>query len=356
MLEDPKISLIIPMYNVEQYLPECIESVQNQSYKNLEIILVDDGSPDSSGKIAEEYAAKDNRIKVIHKENGGVSSARNEGLINATGDYIMFPDADDFLFEKSCEVLLKKIKEEDADFVIGNYINCHEDSTLWENPVFNLEKYKSFKLDIKDYEDSFFLMNSAAWNKIFSNKFLRNISAKFEEGYNIAEDAIFTTYCFIKSNKVYYIPDIIYAYRQRTVNTSASVSCSSKYFNNINKSYKKIYENFKENNEIGFYRFFYAKSMTYMLYKFIDSKTLTDEEKIEILSNMRWFYRLSEELNVPACQESLSIILGKIISGDYRDAIEICKVIADVRAYMPSEIKEKMSKPQAEMYYKMMNK
>lgn len=353
-MSDGKISIIVPMYKVEDYLDDCVKSIINQTYKNLEIILVDDGSPDNSGKMADEYAKQDDRIRVIHKVNGGVSSARNAGLEAATGDYIMFPDADDFLFENSCEVLIEKIQKEDADYVIGNYINSYENGDLWENPVFNREKYKEFKLSIKDYKDSFFIMNSAAWNKIFNHEFLKRIEAKFAEGFAIAEDAMFTTYCFIKSSKVYYIPDIIYSYRQRSGVSSASVNCTSKYFFSISKSYKRIYENFRDNNELGFYRFFYAKSMTYMLYKFIDSQLLTEEEKIDVLTDMRWFYKLSKELNVPACQESLELIINKIIDGDYKDVIDICKVIAEVRTFMPQEIKEKMSKPQPEMYIKMM--
>ena len=354
MFEKKKISVVVPIYKVEKYLSECIESVLNQSYKNLEIILVDDGSPDNSGKIADEYATKDGRIKVIHKINGGLSDARNAGIEVATGDYIMFLDSDDLLTADACKVLEEKIEKENADYVIGNYINCQEDGTLWEKPIFNLEKYKTFRLNVKDYTDSFFIMNSSACNKIFDLNFIKNLNLKFEVGLP-AEDAIFTTYCFIKSEKVYYIPDIIYIYRQRDAGTSISMNCTSKYFGGISKAYKKIYENFNENNELGFYRFFYAKSMTYMLYKFIDSQLLSEEEKIEVLSDMRWFYKLSKELKVPACQESLELIIDKIIDGDYRDVIDICKVIAEVRTFMPSDIKEKMSKPQAEMYLKMMN-
>lgn len=354
MLENKKISIIVPIYNVEKYLAECIESIQNQSYSNIEIILVDDESPDNSGKIAEEYASTDKRIKVIHKKNGGLSDARNAGMEVATGDYLMFVDSDDLLTPDACKVLEEKIEKESADYVIGNYINCHENGELWDNPIFNTEKYKEFKLNIKDYTDSFYIMNSSACNKIFDLNFIRKLNLKFEVGLP-AEDAIFTTYCFIKSNKVYYIPHVMYVYRQRNAGTSISMNCTSKYFYGISKAYKKIYENFNENNELGFYRFFYAKSMTYMLYKFIDSQLLTEDEKIEVLSKMRWFYKLSRELNVPACQESLGLIIDKIIDGDYKDVIDICKVIAEVRTFMPSDIKEKMSKPQAEMYLRMMN-
>ena len=95
--EENLVSVIIPVYNVEKYLPKCLDSVINQTYKNLEIILVDDGSPDNSGKICDEYAEKDSRIKVIHKENGGVSSARNVGIKQAKGQYLLFVDSDDYI-------------------------------------------------------------------------------------------------------------------------------------------------------------------------------------------------------------------------------------------------------------------
>ena len=133
------------------------------------------------------------------------------------------------------------------------------------------------------------------------------------------------------------------------------MNCTAAYFKGISQAYKLIYENFKANDELGFYRFFYAKSMTYMLYKFIDSRLLSEEEKIDVLSDMRWFYKLSKELNVPACQSSLELIINKIIDGDYKDVIQICSVIAEIRTFMPKEIKEKMSKPQPDMYLKMIN-
>lgn len=346
-----KISVIVPVYNVEKYLKECIESIIKQTYKNIEILLIDDGSTDNSGSICDEYAKKDNRIKVVHQVNGGLSNARNTGLEESTGEYIMFCDSDDFFTPIACEVLLNEIEDKKADYVIANYQNCSEDSTLWSNPVFSKEKFKNFKLSIKDYKNSFFIMNSGVWNKIFRKSFIDKLNLKFIEKLP-AEDAMFTTYCFIKSKKVYYIDDIVYIYRQRE-GDSISTSASFNYFDGINKAYKIIYENFKENNELGFYRYFYAKSMTYMLYKFIDSTRLTKEEKIDILTNMRWFYKLSNELKVPACQESLSLIITKIINGDYDSVIDICRVIREVRTFMPSEIKEKMSKPQPELYNKL---
>ncbi|MDQ1143763.1 glycosyltransferase involved in cell wall biosynthesis [Bacillus sp. SORGH_AS 510] len=110
-----KVSVIVPIYNVEKFLSKCIETIINQSYKNLEIILVDDGSPDRSGEICDEYAAKDKRIKVIHQKNSGVSSARNAGINAATGDYVCFADGDDYLMPDYVEYLMDLAVRNDAD-------------------------------------------------------------------------------------------------------------------------------------------------------------------------------------------------------------------------------------------------
>lgn len=115
------ISIIVPVYNVEQYLDDCLISIINQTYKNLEIILIDDGSTDKSGKICDEYAKKDSRIIVIHKENGGVSSARNAGLRIAKGAYIGFVDPDDWIAEDMYEVLYSNAKKYDADVSVCKY-------------------------------------------------------------------------------------------------------------------------------------------------------------------------------------------------------------------------------------------
>ena len=272
-----KVTIIIPIYNVEKYLREAIESAINQTYKNLEIILVDDGSTDNSGRICDEYISVDERIKVIHKKNGGLSDARNAGLDNCTGEYIMFLDSDDFLEPDAVENMHKEIVEKDADYVIGNYINATEEGEKWEKPVFDLEKYKPFKLSIHDYMNSFFIMNSSVCNKIFKKEFIDELNLRFVVGLP-AEDAIFTTYCFIKSEKVYYIPNLVFNYRQRK-GGSISSSCSREYFRGINKAYRIIYENFKDNGNLGYYRYFYAKSMNYMIYKFIDSTLLNDVER-----------------------------------------------------------------------------
>ncbi len=346
-----KITVIVPVYNVENYLEEAINSVISQTYKNLEILIIDDGSTDNSSQICDKYAKKDIRIKVFHQTNKGLSGARNTGLKNATGKYIMFLDSDDKFEPQACETMYKFIERTKADYAIGNYINIDEDGSKWENPIFKKDTYKEFTLSIKDYEKSFYIMNSAVWNKIFRKSFLDSLNITFVERLP-AEDAIFTTTCFIKSKKVCYIPEIIYQYRQRYSN-SISNSCSKKYFDGINKAYNIIYQNFKDNNEIGFYRYFYAKSMNYILYKFIDSTKLERQERIEILQNMKWFYELSIEIKVPTILKSVKYILESIIQNDYEQTLKYCEMLAQIRKMLPKEIKEKMSKPNANTYKEM---
>ena len=353
-----KITLIIPVYNAGKYLKDLLESIIKQSidFRNIEVIMVDDVSTDNSRDIMDEYANKyDNFISVKLKENHKIAgTARNEGMKIAHGKYLMFADADDFLPENACEIMSNAIESKKADFITANYINADEDGTVWEKPIFNLEKYTNFKLDIKDYTKSFFVLNGSACNKIFNREFIESHGIKFLEGVP-GEDAYFTTYSFMESQNVYYIQDVIYCYRQRNQSSdtkSVSFYCSADYFERINRSYRAIYENFKRHNQIRFYRYMYAKNMSYIMYKFIDSKLISDEERIETLKNMHWFYELSEKLKVPAAQEAQQMIIGKILEEDYVEAVNYCKIIADIRSYVPKQVREDMSRPDAAMYQK----
>ncbi len=300
------------------------------------------------GKICDEYQEKDSRIRVIHQKNQGQSGARNTGLQHATGKYIMFLDSDDAFEVDACEKLYHYIEKTNADYVVGNYANMDEDGTKWDKPVFDKEKYTEFKLSIEDYTHSFYTMNSGVWNKIFRKSFLDEIQVKFVERVP-AEDAIFTTYCFIKSKNVYYMPEVVYNYRLRH-SDSVSTGCSKVFFLGINKAYRIIYNNFVENNHIDFYRFFYAKSMNYILYKFIDSDKLTREERIDVLEEMRWFYTLSNDLKIPTILKSVRYIIESITRKDYEQTLKYCEILNQVRKMLPKEIKEKMSKPSADTY------
>lgn len=123
---EPLISVIVPVYNVEPYLRKCVDSILNQTYRNLEVILVDDGSPDGCPAICDEYAVIDRRVKVVHKENGGLSDARNAGMAFMSGEYLLFVDSDDLLPVKAIETMLKIAVEENADLVIGGHNRFEE--------------------------------------------------------------------------------------------------------------------------------------------------------------------------------------------------------------------------------------
>lgn len=140
-MENPLISVIVPVYKVERYLHTCIDSVLNQIYKNLELILVDDGSPDNCPIICDEYAAKDIRVKVIHKENGGVSTARNVALDNAQGEYIAFLDGDDFWHSEYLKILFDLCIKNDADIAQCNFIRGFE--TVFPD-IYKTAKVKTF--------------------------------------------------------------------------------------------------------------------------------------------------------------------------------------------------------------------
>lgn len=246
-----KITLTIPVYNAGKYLRNLLESVisQTMDFREIEVIMVDDLSTDNSRDIMDEYSAKyENFISVKLPQNNKIAgTARNKGVELSNGKYLMFADADDFLPATACQTMYNAMEEKNADFITANYINADEDGTVWEKPIFNLEKYKNFKLDINDYTQSFFVLNGSVCNKIFNREFILSHGIRFLEGVP-GEDAYFSTYSFMESKNVYYIQDVVYCYRQRNQsndNKSVSFYCSADYFERINRSYRAIYENFK---------------------------------------------------------------------------------------------------------------
>lgn len=353
-----KISVIIPMYNDEKYLEDCIGHIIDQTLsfeENIQLILVDDNSKDNSYKIAKEYEEKypNNIITAITEKNSGSGGKpRNIGIDLATGKYLMFSDADDYFDLNAFEIMYNAIEEKGADFVTSNWNFADENGIAWENPVFDLEKFDDFKLDIKDYENTSWVMNSSMCNKIFNREFICKNNIKCLEDIP-GEDTYFSMNAFLKAKNVYYIKDIIYYYRQRNSSlktASTSWSCSKKFFLDMSKAYKATYNLFVEHKQMGFYRFVYARNMTNLLFKLIDSKRVSDEEKIEVFEDLRWFFKLSKIINVPAVQKSVNILINTIIKGEFGEAINICKIIGELRTYMSEDVKRQMAKPYKEMY------
>ena len=204
------ISVIVPVYNVEKYLERCIDSILKQTYSDLEILLIDDGSSDNSGKICDEYAKKDNRIKVIHKKNGGISDVRNVGIENAKGDYIGFVDSDDYIADDMFETLYKLSNENNADISIvsfyemynGKLIGVRDDKTLTK-----MDKQEALKELLIDTN-----IQSYMWNKLFKKELFDNL--RFPLGKNF-EDIATVLLIFERANKVVLLQDPKYYYLRR---------------------------------------------------------------------------------------------------------------------------------------------
>lgn len=190
-----KISIIVPVYNVEEFLAECIESLINQTYSDLEILLVDDGSKDSSGKIADDYALKDSRIKVIHKPNGGVSSARNEALRACTGEYILFVDSDDWIKKDTCERVLRTMQANDADVCFYNLIMAPRGEKNYLRRPTAPEGVADQRVLIREILQNYFMCIN---NKCFHRSAV-TVDGKISEftlGMRILEDGVWLTSVF----------------------------------------------------------------------------------------------------------------------------------------------------------------
>ena len=211
-MDNPLISVIVPIYKVEKYLNRCIESIVNQTYSNLEIILVDDGSPDNCPQMCDEWAVKDSRIKVIHKENGGLSDARNSGMNLATGDVISFIDSDDWIDLKAFEVMLNVMQKKNSDIISGGVKWVNENGELLRKA--SVETYEI--LNTNDAMKELLhdgKLKQHVWNKLYRRKVIENIP--FEKG-KYHEDVFWSYQVIGQSKNISVIPDSFYNYFQRS--------------------------------------------------------------------------------------------------------------------------------------------
>lgn len=212
---DDLISVIVPIYKVEKYLSKCIDSILAQTYTNLEVILVDDGSPDNCGSIADSYAEKDSRVSVIHKTNGGLSSARNAGIDTAKGGYIGFVDSDDYIHPEMYEKLYSAIKGLDADMAVCSYTWVNEDGTISEESLHSgmiSAGVISCEQALEALNDCCGIAYTTAFNKLYKSRLLN--SCRFPEG-KIHEDEFTTHHFFALCSKIVCIPDNLYYYVRR---------------------------------------------------------------------------------------------------------------------------------------------
>lgn len=221
-----KVSIIVPVYNVEQYVKRCIESILNQTYKNIEIILVNDGSTDASGEICERYAKENENIIYIEKENGGLSDARNVGLIHSTGDYICFVDSDDYIDNRYVEILLNGVSQDKSDIAVCNFEKVFDlgikKQTSYEYKISYMNSLEALK-ELLQFPRKGFVTNHMV-TKIYRRELFRNI--KFPVGRNFED--IGTTYKLICiSKKIAIIPLKLYYYYSREDSIMKQMSVKS---------------------------------------------------------------------------------------------------------------------------------
>lgn len=234
------ISIIVPVYNVEKYISKCIDSVIAQTYKDYELILVDDGSTDNSGKICDEYALKDSRIKVIHKKNEGVTATRDRGVKEAKGEFLFFIDGDDHITENALELFTNKQKENDADLVKGSFCKISEENII-------LNKY-IVPDSVKTVNEWFkYITDNTVWS-IWNTLIRKNLYCKYVNVPNeisLGEDLITSSQLAIGLNKISTCQNITYYYVQRDTSIMHSVN------KNTNREYNLYLLMIKELDHIN---------------------------------------------------------------------------------------------------------
>lgn len=259
MEQMPKVSIIIPVYNVAPYLRQCLDSAVNQTYRNIEIICVDDGSTDGSSEILDEYAAADDRVCVIHQENGGLSAARNAGFSFATGKYVMYLDSDDWIDIETCQKAISNILSKPVDLVMWSYIREFSDRSvpkkIFQNQKFfdeeecrNLQRHMIglFGSELAHPENADAL--STVWGKLYRREIIDQNNIRFAELSRIGtyEDGLFN-FCYIAYAKsAVYIPDYMNHYRKNT-------GMTSKYRSKLVLQWKNLFSDMRGYIEKGGY-------------------------------------------------------------------------------------------------------
>ena len=216
----PTVSVIIPVYNVEKYLDQCIESVVSQTYKELEIILVDDGSKDTSGALCDKWAAKDNRIKVIHKQNSGPAATRNMGTKAATGSWILYLDSDDWYENDNLiDTLLSFADKKDSDVVCFNYRRYFENSSTFSDVLCHTESEDVSPAYLEDNK----IFTSSPCLKLIKHSIITENDIYFEEGV-LSEDIEFNAKFLLATDKISFCEHCVYIYRARENSITTSIS------------------------------------------------------------------------------------------------------------------------------------
>lgn len=320
-----KISIIVPVYKVEKYLKKCVNSIISQSYSNIEIILVDDGSPDNCGKICDEYKEKDNRIIVIHKVNGGLSSARNTGLDIATGDFIGFVDSDDWIEPNMYKELLEFIVNENCDLVeCGvNLAFDDKDIVLFPNcssEVIDGRVALKNQLEIGN-KTRHFLPRIAVWSKLYKKDFWKN--NRFPEG-QIHEDYLLTCKVLHQSSRVGLVKKGLYNHLTDNPNSIVNSRFSSRDLYKV-KQYEYRINYLSEKDEVELCKLAKIQYYCLLLETFLkcsENKMIEEAELLQLLrinkdnikrSNIKGKRKI--EFSLFFCSTRLYVLLRKMYKG-----------------------------------------
>ena len=262
MKEEKKISIIIPIYNVEKYLPACVESILQQTYKNLEVILVDDGSPDRCPVICDELAQKDDRIRVIHQKNKGLSGARNTGIDNAQGDYLIFVDSDDTVEQTLVEELYTYAEKWNCAIVACGRNYIFEDGQIVCEIAHDESKVYGFGEAMQEM-NSFRLFDMSAWAKIYRKELFEDI--RFPEG-KLSEDYYIMYKLFDKAQTIGYVAKPLYNYLQRQSSISRNKKINHDFADAAKKQMEFLDEKYPQMSVLGHTAYASANLTVYDFY------------------------------------------------------------------------------------------
>lgn len=263
-----KLSVIIPVYNVEEYLEECLNSVCNQTLSDIEIICVNDGSADNSGEILRKFAKTDKRIQVIEQENAGLSAARNTGMKYATGEYITFLDSDDWVALDYYETLYKSAKENDADIAVGNVLNYINMAKMSFSHAFKYS-FTDTKRVITEYQDKQMLLQSCVvWHKLYKRSLIFDNNLQFYHG-KMVEDFPFTFMAVALANKIVRCPFTFLYYRQRNTSIMGDPSKQVRNAWDVMDNYKTLKTQL-ESTELANKDFYFDTLCVFMLTQLVN--------------------------------------------------------------------------------------
>lgn len=311
-MEEILVSIIVPIYKVEKYLRQCIESIIEQTHKNIEILLIDDGSPDTSLQICEEYAKKDSRIKVFSKPNGGLSDARNYGLERCKGKYIAFIDSDDYVHKEYIQELLKKCIETKSDIAMCGIKRVDDNGQELEEIEITdkqIQTGKEMILEINDYSTT----NVVAWNKLYKRHLFNNI--EYPKG-KLHEDEFTTHKLLYNANQIAITQEKLYFYRYNA-NSIMNSSLSIKRLH-ILEALEDRLKYFKTNNEEEIYNNTIIRYIDTIIYLYNISNAKKDKEiRKKILEKYKELYKTEFKKAKLTTKKKLKIGLFKMMPNLY---------------------------------------